>query len=473
MTMKALHGLSVWIALLSCLTAIWPDSITYSGIGGLLFVSVILILASVSFSTNSFLCDLSQPTLTETQIIKRAISLVRLHNDAQNDIKSTKMIVISLMAFNKYHGNLSNSVIMQLIKNDGKKDIKKQILLNGLSHLIHKKLQMWIQSFPRSAEIQRVLIAFLLDITKNYTEAWASIESLKEVNSTFTENYSSYCFKSEIKTLAECSELRNNIGLRAIVAIRQLKAEQKFKQLIENGTTLNEKFWGGLMEKDPLYDFFQEVGFKILETDNELEIIWKYFAKQNIVHMGLILVYSAYCDKVQEDSLKVADIKNYIQYITTSYSLDSASHASIGGGIITISALVESLGIIKQYNSAFAKISGYTKESIINAPVNIIIPPIYRSAHEIELLKTCVEIEAGYDHEAREKSVFLIEKSKYIVPVKMKVQECPSFANSYVFLASVNYNKELMAYSLHHIILDKEHHVICMSSSKAISYNIV
>ena len=225
------------------------------------------------------------------------------------------------------------------------------------------------------------------------------------------------------------------------------------------------RFWDILQERYPLFSEFEKWGCAILDEEKNVENIWQGLREKKAVPIIVLLVYSSYAEKVLNDQLKAKSIKTYLQEAIPSANKNIVlNHASHGDGVVAVHSRGEMKGYIESANSEFSKISGYSPESLKNLSLTALIPEIFREAHLASFTNSIFCIESGDDIKLDEKRVFMLHKSQYIVPIKMKIVEFPNFANDFNFLAIINLDKERNDSSYLHILLDPNYAVSAISS---------
>ena len=179
------------------------------------------------------------------------------------------------------------------------------------------------------------------------------------------------------------------------------------------------------------------------------------------------MLYSSYTEYVKNDQIRAKNIRTYLhEAIPSATGNIMQSHASHGEGIIVVHSRGEMKGYIQFANCEFSKISGYTAESLKNLSLSALVPDVFRQAHSTAFEKSLFILESGNDILKDEKKVFMLHKSQFIVPIKMKIVEYPNFSNDFNFLAAINLDKERNDCNYLHILLDSNYVISAMSSRK-------
>ena len=215
------------------------------------------------------------------------------------------------------------------------------------------------------------------------------------------------------------------------------------------------------------------MGYAILDEEENAEEIWQNLREKKAIPIFVVLLYSSYAEKVLNDQIKAKTIKAYLQEAIPSANGNIVlNHGLHGDGVVAVHTRGEMKGYIESANSEFSKISGYSPESLINLSLTALIPEIYREAHLAGFANSLFCIESGDEIKHDEKRIFMLHKSQYLIPIKMKIVESPNFANNYNFFAIINLDKERNDSTYMHILLDQNFIISAMSSRKSINYLI-
>lgn len=273
--------------------------------------------------------------------------------------------------------------------------------------------------------------------------------------------------RKQLRETADQEKDSGHQGVMLMHSLREREREAKFKKMVENGTLNYVNFWCILQEKNPKYLTFQDTGFKILDTNLKIDKLWDSFKKRKSIPLSSLRLFSTFSEEIQEDQVKSQEIREYIHEAKDSAQEDPLLCHSINGtGVITVSAEGENQGYIKQYNAGFSRISGYSLQDLVQAPLSIIIPTIYQDSHRESLHASFSKGEAASQNLGIDKKVFMVAKTKYLIPVVIRVVEIPNYANSYMYIATVMLNKERIEHSIMHILFNLDREIIGITSSK-------
>eukprot|EP01022_Parablepharisma_sp_SALTPOND_P017247 TRINITY_DN2718_c2_g1_i1.p1 TRINITY_DN2718_c2_g1~~TRINITY_DN2718_c2_g1_i1.p1 ORF type:complete len:672 (-),score=48.85 TRINITY_DN2718_c2_g1_i1:6385-8400(-) len=460
-TTNAINAVGIWLALTTCALVLWESAVTYLLSAGLLFIGpLIAVLVFSSYHTTLF-ADLSLESKNESAAFVHHLALIRLVYEIKKESKEENRIGRTFIAFHYSQCQWQSCPLTYLhneISNKSRVSLRKH--LNSFVLFVQKSLMRAIEDFPHSLSLRALYVAFLVDYTNNLIEAWAMLSSITGLSKNVIQDFEAYVYSRYIKELAA----EHRTGSNVISLVMHQKAEAKFTQKVEANAGLYRRFWGILEERNPDYDLFENISFEILRRNDELEETWKEFKTQDSLSVTVVFLYGAYCERIQWDFSKAEEVREFLQQAKSSRH-GKLFRNCLGNALVTLHGSLENLGYIQQYNSAFCSMFGYTKDELLNIPLSVIIPAIYRKSHEAALMNSYHQIEAGKTPEMKEAPVFVVCKNKYILPVILKMLEYPNFANGNLYVASLTTNKHLISHDVMHLLLDPTKSLAGVSSN--------
>ncbi len=336
-------------------------------------------------------------------------------------------------------------------------------------YLLHRRMKEMLLANPNSVALRIFYINFMMRYNDNFSLVWVLAEQTATMDCTWTELFTLFDItylhvpisRSDRKSLAADPTNRRAAATKnefnAATFLRQSRIEGKFRRIVEETTMLQSRFWYLMQEKIPSSEAFEEVGFAILRTRLAMERSWTTLRLAGRVSIEIAGLYASYMREVECDKAKAsADLDNW-NISRNAFSRNNVlrSYAAIGGtAVIAVSAQVQSLGKIKLYNSAFCALSGYLPEELVGLDLDTLTPSIYREVHRAAMsLKSAAFGSVENDFRVEERSVFLLLKSKCVIPVLVKLVGAPNLLNDYMFIATVSMRKDLDGYSSVHLLL--------------------
>lgn len=462
-TLRAVNVLSIWLGLASCGVSLWEDSLTYAIAGGTLLVSPIIIVLAASSDPKFYYEVLGVTAKNESETYEFCVLQAKALREMKSSNRRGQYLGRALISQHLARCQANTCPITRIQEEfygSHKETLAASIDMIAL--FIGKSYAKALETYPKSIRLRILYAEYLIRYLDSLPEAWGVITSMKELDKSFIEGFQVCFLTKTIKKLAANQRYEQD----AIRMIAQQKKEEKFVAEIEQITELYKQFWSTLGIKTPDYNTLEEVGYEMLERGEKLEKIWALFKNQNALSANTLWVYSLYCEKIQTDMVRAEEIRETVQHRKIASNVSKFTY-SADSPLLTVGGTLNDLGIIRKYNAAFSSVLGYTKNELINAPVTAIIPSVYQKAHETGIMDLYCGTEAGRPFNVRELTALVLAKTKYVIPLVLKMIELPTFSNNKSFIVALTVNKALLNYNLLHILLDENKQIVDVSSSCA------
>ncbi len=250
------------------------------------------------------------------------------------------------------------------------------------------------------------------------------------------------------------------------ISLRNYSADKAWQLIEANATTYGE-MWDALQERAPLYERFIALGFAFLETNRRIHRVWTGLTTmRGSMPVKLVVQYSAYVEEILQNQKKAASVREYLEKPELLVHEDIvAQHIGNGNCVIGVSAVKQSLGLIKSFNSAVNELTGYTREELRDVSCSVLIPHLYQKWHNKIYEKQCLLLEGGSDHDPMPEQAFVIHKSNYIIPVVTSIVTVPTYTSTYCFLVKLRRLATSSQHNVIHILADSENVIDGMTSS--------
>jgi len=235
----------------------------------------------------------------------------------------------------------------------------------------------------------------------------------------------------------------------------------KLKELILKSTRLHFQFWSLLYEsKYKNLNRFQslfEIGSEIIKLDKIIDEKYKLLIKIKANNIEIFNLYIEFIDNILKNEEKSEEIQNLKTFIyKKTFENEEKNYISFNIGFlkendasryILISGAKKNLGTILDCSLSASIIFGYTKEELIGKHLNIFIPEIFHSKHNIILrnqsntnnFKLFDEMyqKSKYNPSFIEGFHFAVCKSKFINNLKVKIYFIKTEENMVAFMIEI------------------------------------
>lgn len=283
-----------------------------------------------------------------------------------------------------------------------------------------------------------------------------------------------YFFRRDLKFAISAQDEKATLEVCALVSIKHEETQNKICAFIESSTTIHERFWDMLADNEPSYEYFLSLGLLIKSLDKRIKILWKHLKKSNIkLTFKILSIYASYIENILQDIEKSNQLRKLMAVFGVLTDGDLLlKHADNGDAVIAVNASVQNIGRIRKHNYSFCELTGYTKEELYNIPLEAVIPAIYRESHYAKYTNTCFALQNEQTFEFEQRSLFILHKSGFIIPVVLRIVSSPSLANSYCFIARLTKDKLCNEFNTVHILTNPQYIITATSSSKVLTLNV-
>ena len=123
------------------------------------------------------------------------------------------------------------------------------------------------------------------------------------------------------------------------------------------------------------------------------------------------------------------------------------------------------LGVVTNCNQAFARTFGYSQKELLRKNVGALLPDLY-ATFQHRLLSHYTKFPDKYpDIRRTELSIFGRLKSRYILPIRVKIAEIPSFLNGFNFILLLYPERKINNLKLGYLLLNLDLGVVGISTS--------
>ena len=319
-----------------------------------------------------------------------------------------------------------------------------------------KLFQHGMIKFPNDNNIKSNYITFLLFIINNKKKALLILNTIDETKISFKNDYNIHLCKKLIeKSDVEVNKDEND-------SFNEYKTDlQNLKELIRKTILLYFQFISLLLEckNKNITNFskINKIGKKIIRMKKKIEDEYEILEKNKTNNTELIILYSNYSKILYNNDEKYQVIKyndiinNEIDY----YNINTILLKEKDNIYSIISAFKNDIGTILDCSYNFAKIFGYEKEEIKKKNINMLIPEIFHKKHNQIIKERFREDKNEFYQKLNnnirckpkciKKDTYCISKSKFLIPIKMKIYPAKTHENDFIYIVSIINHIPLMS----------------------------
>ena len=237
---------------------------------------------------------------------------------------------------------------------------------------------------------------------------------------------------------------------------------KEFKKLILNNARQYNEFWSILYSKESQsierFKSLYTIGSKILNLNKKIDEMYKILIKIKTNNIEIFNIYSDYIENILGDEEKYQKNQSYKKLIySETFENEEINYANFNmellkkngedGRYFIISGQKKSLGTILGCSFYASKIFGYHQKELIGKHINVLIPDIFHSKHDIILLNKYNSNEFDlfnslyqkqiYKPEIIEKRFYGVLKSKFIEAMKLRIYFIKTEENVVAFIAEI------------------------------------
>ena len=319
-----------------------------------------------------------------------------------------------------------------------------------------------INKFPKNVSLKMYYIIFLLTKLNNKIKSRVIYNELKEYDYYLSDGFKYF-------KLTKYFNIKNKLNFNNFNSIEYKNDVNKFRELIENTTFLYHRFWSSLLMSKikGKHDFirFNKTATKILKLIEKIDVDYNLLMKIKNNNIELIKLYTEFIHTIVNNNNKYEKQKEYLINLIYNDNRNDSTEIDFNNFFINIldgkdlyqylviSAENKNIGNILYVSTNSCPIFGYKKEELINKNINALIPEILRNAHDnlIKLKSNNLKLSYYesitknniYTPEFFVKMVFAISKSKFLIPLKLKIYLVSTEEGSLVYIIEIikeNYN---------------------------------
>ena len=220
-----------------------------------------------------------------------------------------------------------------------------------------------------------------------------------------------------------------------------------FKEKIIDVGILHHQFWNLLADESTDLSQLRDIGFKIQNIINELNIHWERMQEIYPDEPNALRRYGFFTDAVlndKEDAHALFDKMCQSNFKKANYNkkcIQASNSCNVqgispeGDPCIFISGQESSLGQITHCNIAFSKIFGYTKNFLLEINISSLMPEIYAEHHQ-EMLSNNLHIQQVEKSSKSELRVLGKFHNGYIYPLWLNILSQPTLLNKSNYVGS-------------------------------------
>ena len=326
-----------------------------------------------------------------------------------------------------------------------------------LLQFCEKLFEFGISKFPNDISLTINYSMFLIFEMNHNKKALITLNSIKTSFYNFQENYNIYRCRILIDEYID----KKNKNKNDFNFFEYNKKIYNFKLLVSKSTTLYYDFWKFIiinkLNFTYNYNDLNKLGSKILKMNQKIDEEYNSLFSIKYDNYDLIKFYSQYIENVLSDQEKFKKIKTKspndsnndsisqeIQF--SNFNINTLKEKDFVKYLI-LSGDKKNLFEIIDISMNLCSIFGYNKNELIGKNINILIPELLIKIHNKLLLKYHERAKSlfykelfekdNYIPEYLEKEVYAISKSKYLIPLKLKVYFVQTESNEFVYLAEI------------------------------------
>ena len=320
--------------------------------------------------------------------------------------------------------------------------------------------QNCLKKFPTSTEVRFAYALFLLKKMNKKKKAQNLLIGLDKFFPTLEEEFIIYRCKRMFENDLTELEKQDVNNIEIIRELEYKKYSNEFKDLINNASQLYIDFWGQLLSSrlsgSEEITKLNEYGVKINKVVEQLNKSFEKIQKIKNNDYEILRIYYDFLLDILNNKEKAIKLKNIIDDIDEVIEISEENEfgniniASLSTNddycYIIISANNEIFGTIQNISLSACLIFGFQKDELIGKPLELLIPDTFQEEHKkvlqkklIEFKKTSVgKISNYYSSEIKELDVYGRNKSKYLIPLNLKVNIILNENNECFFIASIS-----------------------------------
>ena len=367
----------------------------------------------------------------------------------KNNSRNNSTLINSLITYTEYNCIIEDCPLKKYIFNIKKGVECDYLLLQFCDDLF----QYGISKYKDNIFLKNQYCIFLIYEMNNKKKALFIMESIKDEYISLQTNYDIYRCKKIIDNYISPFVNKNNSQFY------YTRKSQEFQISIEEVTLLYYDFICFLveckMQKINNFERINIIGNNIKKLNKKIEQEFNELINIKTDNIEIINLYSEFVENVLIDEGKIEECQNlkniiYNKNLTEYYYEKDYSNFNMkiikdncNLHYLTISTKNKYFGYVLDCSTSLSKIFGYEKKELIGNHINILIPEIYHQKHNLFINRKTEEnklnfLEGLYKNniyypEFIQKDIFCITKSKFLIPLNIKIYLVNTEENDLIF----------------------------------------
>jgi hypothetical protein len=465
-------GIYLWAATCLLVAKIFEDS-EFDGPIQLFFIGIPIVVTIVLTEKNGLftllLTNLSKFEKGET-VIKQVRYFLELCDKKDIDRKSKLL----LKGYIEYHVETCGLVDCPLKKYLAEGSKPESVAF--LYHHAQTMYQMAISKFPFCTSLRVNYSYFLMERMSNNRQALLELKNAEKYGPSFEEQFIIYRFNKLISEQGGGGGEEAEEGeLDMVSAIAYKNHFVQFKAAIVKATGLYSDFWALLLnstnseDTDEALEKMNEFGTKINETNEIITTNFEKMQKLKLNDVEVYQLYSQFLGDILNDKTNAAIYKNRIEELADSKNgAEENQNNKLELGMIPnnddfqyiiLGADAQNVGSITKISTGVCTLFGYERVELLGKKIEFLMPEQYQKGH-FSILKEKISdfkklvasnlysedqsIKKLYRPTLKDLFVFGKNKSRYLVPLHMKVALMASYDGAELFFtARINQNEPI------------------------------
>ena len=385
------------------------------------------------------------------QYVKLFHNIIKNKNNSRNYSSKLKNIIICLEedCVNK------KCPLKKYIKNLEKGFDCEYFLLQ----FCEKLFQYGISKFNGNIFLKNHYSVFLILEMNNKKKALLILESIKDENFSLETNNNIYVCRRIIEKYI-CPYINSNNFY-----FEYRKNVQDFKMCLEKSSLLYYQFLSLLLESNMKItndiEKMNKTSHQIIKLYKKIENLFVKLINTKTNNIEIINLYLEFVENIlknEEKNKKCLELKKLVfNNITneihekdySNFNLEVLREQS-NSQYLLISSNNKNLGNILDCSMNLGKLLGYHKKELLGNHINVLMPEIFHRKHNFLMNQKSEENNLNF-HEGLyknsiyfpnyiQKDIYCISKSKFLIPVKIKVYLINSEDNELVYIADISNN---------------------------------
>ena len=373
----------------------------------------------------------------------------------------------SLLIFNSYISKIEEEctnkrcVLKKYLEAQTKGIFSKFLLLQ----YAEKLFKIAISKFPKDTILRINYAIFLYNKINKKKEGKKEFESITS-NSLF-DNLNLYIGKKYMEELSfgleKNEENLDNLNINQNLEYKNYSKE--FKILIAKSASLFYDFWSALYNYhiQGIEDFtkLNNIGNQINLLIKDIENLFEKLKRIKDNDYDIIKLYESFSKEVLNNKEKYKKYHNILINLILDKKFNNKEidflnfdlniiNENDDNHYLIISVNEENKGIIKNISTSSCSIFGYQKHEIIGRNINILIPEVFHKIHDKIIKDLCEKSKTKfyeslvnkliYEPEYTELFIHAKNKSKYLIPLFLRIYLVKTEENELVFITEIKKN---------------------------------